>query len=421
MVNNSDLPLDIGYIFVMENGFINLLGSNNFYRRPVFLFLFVYMGVLFFPAIYLNITGYSEAMYFETSLTDRSNYYGQNLIANCLFLFGLLCSIFIVKTSPSVKINFPQFFITGKKMRALGYFSAAVCTIYFLLYGSQKLSNLGTELSPKEFRALGFDDVPVFWALALEVTRKVFFPILIAYFFVTKHKIYFWAAIFFFLLGALSTLDRFPFLMVLVFSFYCSYQSTTTLSALVLKLFIMVVLLGLAASVLTYVQYNRLDVDLGTILSSASDFLLHRVLLVPSFAATEIGFRYADIHGFFNLQYSRLGFLFGVERIGFNTDGHDPYFVAPVGVTADVFRNFGYLGVVLVSVFFGWFLVQFARVRSDNIDPGSRGKLLFIKGFLIINLSTYLVFGNFFTMGVFAVLASCYLIKNCKFEELSSD
>lgn len=397
----------------------HLLGAKNFYRRPIFFFLSVYLGVLFFPAIYLNGTQYNEAIFIENSLDDISKYYYQNMLANFVFLFGLLWSIFLVKTKPFIRINCPKFFISKKKMRTLFYLSGGVCGVYFLMYGIPKLSNLGTALASKDFRALGFDDVPLLWALALEFARKVSFPILITYFFVIKDKHYFWAAMFFFLLGALSTLDRFPFLVILVFAFYCSYQSSTRLSILALKLFIMVVVLGLFASVLTYIQYNQLDVDLGTILSSAIDFLLHRVLLIPSFAASEIGFGYADVHGFFNLQFSRLNFLFGSDRIGFDTGGIDPYFVAPVGAIADSFRNFGYLGVFLVSIFLGWFVSQFSRVRSDHVGSASRGRVQFFKGFLIINLVTYLVFGNFFTMGVFAVLVSLFLIQNCIFEGLT--
>ena len=397
----------------------NLMGARNFYKRPIFIFLVIYFVILYLPAVYLNITQYNEALFIQISPDDISKYYHQNFVSNTVFLVGLLLSMSFVKISPTVRFTKFKLFISDKKIKILFYFSALVCSAYFFTYGFDKLGNLGTELVGKDFRIIGFDDVSLVWSLLLELTRKVFFPLLIAYFFVTNNKRYFWLSIFFFLMGALATLDRFPFLIILMFWFYSSFQASRSLGSLVIKVCMMIVILGLFASILTYVQHNQLDVDLNTIVSSATDFLLHRVLTVPTFAATEIGFFYADLHGFFNLQYSRLGLIFGAERIGFDTAGADPYFVAPVGVVADVFRNFGYSGVCLVSLFLGWFVAQFSKVRPPNVSYALRGELLFIKGFLMINLATYMVFGNFFTMGLFAVLALCVLIQNCRFERLT--
>lgn len=398
----------------------NLMGAKNFYKRPIFIFLAIYFVILYLPAAYLNITQYNEALFVNVSRDDISKYYHQNFVSNTIFLVGLLLAMSLVKIFPTVRFTKFNLFISEKRIKSLFYFSALVCSAYFFMYGIDKLERLGTEMVGKDFRIIGFDDVPVVWALSLELTRKVIFPLLITYFFVTNNKRYFWLSIFFFLMSALATLDRFPFLIILMFSFYSSYQASKSLGSLVIKVWMMIVILGLFASVLTYVQHNQLDVDLSTIVSSATDFLLHRVLTVPTFAATEIGFSYADLHGFFNLQYSRLGFLFGAERIGFDTAGADPYFVAPVGVVADVFRNFGYPGVCLVSLFLGWFVAQFSKVKTTNVSYALRGEFLFMKGFLMINLATYLVFGNFFSLGLFAVLASCVLIQNCRFEGLNN-
>ena len=396
-----------------------VLGPKNFYKRPVFLFVVIYLIILFFPALYLNITEQNDGLFIYLSKSEISKIYNQNLLANVIFLCGMLLSVASVSTMNTVRLIRGKFKISERTIKIIFYCSATICVLYFLRYGISKLGNLGTDLSGKDFRRMGFDDVPIFWALSLEFTRKVIFPFLLVYFYASDKKQLFWSSTFFFLLAATATLDRFPFLIALIFWFYVSYQSSSNFLHLILKLVIMVLILGFVASILTYVQHNQINIELNIILLSAIDFLLHRVLLIPTYAATEIGFHYADIHGFFNLRYSRLGYLIGNARIGFDTAGADPYFVAPVGVVADTYRNFGYIGVLVVSVFLGWFVAQFSKISSTNTIHAMRGKYVFVKGFMIINLATYLVFGNFFTMGVFSVLLSMIVFQNCKFKGIN--
>lgn len=59
--------------------------------------------------------------------------------------------------------------VTREHLQTISYICALMCMLYFWMYGTSKLSNLGTDLSSGEFRAMGFDDIPVFWALALDV------------------------------------------------------------------------------------------------------------------------------------------------------------------------------------------------------------------------------------------------------------
>ena len=393
------------------------LSAGNFHKRPVFIFFGIFSLVLLMPAIYLVASQYNEALFIQYPTTLLKSLYINNLIANLIFLFGLIISCVSFSLLPVVKFGVPKLVLTANIMRITAVVCAVFVMVYFIRYGISKLLNIGTDMASGEFRAMGFDDIPVGMALVLELTRKVFFPLLIAYFYVIDDKKYFRITMIFFILAAASTLDRFPFLIALVFVFYCSYISIRSLGSLVLKMAMMILALGFVASVLTYVQYNQVDVGIDIIFFSAMDFLLHRILLVPSFAATEIGFGYADAYGFFNLKFSRLGYLFGQDRIGFDTA--NAYFVAPVGVVADAYRNFGYAGVCGVSLLLGWFLARFSRLNLAEPDSEYRSQILFIKGFLIINLSTYLVFGNFFTLGVFATLAFYLLLNTCRFSELN--
>ncbi len=93
------------------------------------------------------------------------------------------------------------------------------------------------------------------------------------------------------------------------------------------------------------------------------------------------------------MKYSRLSALFGGTYVGTNTD--TSIFVTPVGFVGDIWRNFGYLGVVFFSYVLG---VIFQFLDRDSRKLSSPMGIAF--NFTILTLSFYLTNGFMFSQGV---------------------
>lgn len=374
----------------------------SFVKKPVGLFLASYLVVLFFPAIYFVLSEYNEQLYFINSNTVANHYNLINFYSNIVFLVQIVIGISFSSILPMISISPLILNRTFVANRWLLYFACSVTLIYFLLYGLKKVLLIGSSIESMDFRTIGYNDVPRSYTMLLELMRKISFPFLLSYYFIYEERKKYVMVIFFFLLAAVSTLDRFPFLILALFFLYKRLYFTESITKTTLSMVLFLPVVMVIASLLTYLQHNQLDVGVAKILTSAFDFFVHRILLVPTSAATEIGIAYAEIHGYFGLAYSRLSWLFGAEYIGF--DQQDSNFVAPVGVVADLYRNFGYSGVFFGGFILGWFVRWYSKNGKKLSQIRSNEKSSFIKGFMILNLSTYLIFGNLFTVGVFAMI-----------------
>ena len=159
------------------------------------------------------------------------------------------------------------------------------------------------------------------------------------------------------------------------------------------------------ASVMTYFQYNILNFNLLTIVNSAQHFIMHRVLMVPTYAALELSYiRFPIDDLFLNFQYTRLGALFGLEYIG--TEGARSVYVAPVGYLADSWRNYGYIAVAFTSFLLG-LLASFIDRHNKKLNI----YLLTAVSFLFIAFILFLVFGVFYSQGSFIqMIFICFII-----------
>ena len=103
------------------------------------------------------------------------------------------------------------------------------------------------------------------------------------------------------------------------------------------------------------------------------------------------------------MRYSRLIALFTGNYIGALLDVS--LYITPVGVVADVWRNMGYLGIIIVGIFFGVYFHTIDRLIKLT-DPITK----VATSFTVISLVFYFFYGTFFSQGLFLQLIFIYFV-----------
>lgn len=362
------------------------------------LLLAVYI-ILIFPAILIYFYSYQEDLY---GLLNVDTYKDALEIyaISCILFFGVSLVTYI---AIGRNVSLPN--ISVGRLTVLHFmlnFSVLFTAFFFLTQGISKISLIGSNINASDFRVIGYDDVSLVSKFLLEWNRKIALPFLMAFFGATKDKIRFQVTLFCLILLAISTLDRFPFLIILVYFIMVWFSKKRHPITVFLGVPIAIAAIGLIGSVITYIQHNITDFDLDTILFSAYDFLLHRVMIIPTLAAVEIGAVQYLEYGALKLSFSRLSILWGGQYLGYA--GQNVLFVAPVGMIADTLRNFGLIGIINVAFITAFLCRVFfePRCRSNNKN---------VEDFMALNLATYWVFGNFFTLGVILLMITMIFLR----------
>lgn len=379
-----------------------------------FIFLILPSSIIYFLKFYENL--WVNLSFVEYDLAAKLFF----IVVIFGFIFALFGSLFgniffrkyrlyhlygiFLRNSTSLSLNY------NKKIDSqLFYFISflAIIFLFFYLYkvGFNKILLLGSDLSPKEFRfSVTFEDENSAYNNFLQISRRIFFPMVIVYFFFfyrslnvfSKLKISF--LIFLvasFLLACLITLDRAPIITFIIVFFYIWVLGAKFTLFNLIKVPVFIFLIIILGGLMTYVQHNIIDFKLSDVLESGFNFLWHRVWAAPSIVGIELStslFPY-DSEKLY-MQYSRLGVLFGSERVGSQSSAS--IYVGPVSFIGDIWRNLGLLGVSLVSFFLG-FLFSFLDFVARRVNILYSASL----GILCITFVFYLTHGVFFSMGVF--------------------
>jgi hypothetical protein len=301
------------------------------------------------------------------------------------------------------------------RVKTIFYFGIGGCCfvwVYFFSGGYEKIASFGQDIDQWEYRIIGYDDRSRILIAALEVSRRVILPFSIIYLlgvrqvssvYPSKRMIYF--LLFTLLLAGIMTLDRGPILLFVVLVAYNKYCFTTGNKAIVKLGLLSVVLVIFLGGIITFLQYNVSDFSFSDIFTTGLNFFWHRMILVPSIASIELSYHLFPIGSEkLLLQYSRLGALFGQDYIAIG--GANALYVTPCGFIADIWRNFGWTGVSVSSLILGgYFALMDNLVRLS--DPLTRLGV----SFTIVSLCFFLVFGVFFSQGVFFQLMFLIFIQ----------
>lgn len=119
----------------------------------------------------------------------------------------------------------------------------------------------------------------------------------------------------------------------------------------VIGILLVIAVAALVGGVLSRTQYQE-DIEVGSVGDYAFEFVVGRIWLDPSYMSIIAFTRYNDSLGFLGGQSMRVLSLVGVEYHSFSS----------VGFTADLWANFGWLGVVAGTSVLG-FVLQLIQTR----------------------------------------------------------
>jgi oligosaccharide repeat unit polymerase len=386
----------------------------------IFITVFVLLNLL--PALYIYFWNHQENLYIGISSAAYRE--ATRLYIGCILIFVtvLVVSRYVLFRGASrllyIHDSPPRGDAVAWRLRprilnivkVLGLIGVALTFLYLLFGGYEKLLLLGSDLGSRDFRLIGFDDRSRVLIAGLELSRRLLLPIaallLMVAWKVGLHRRKLWLLALLLLsqvLAAAMTLDRAPvllFVVMLIYPALCMHRDRWQLVGTVFKTIAIIIVV---AGITTFLQYNVLGFDVWLVLTTGIAFLLHRTILVPSIASIELGFTLfpADSEKLL-LAYSRLRALFGSPYIG--SQEQLSIYVTPVGAIADVWRNFGLLGVVVVPLILGWFLQ-----RCDVMTRRAAPLVWIVSSFNMFSLALYLVFGVMFSQGVLAHMVVTYI------------
>lgn len=403
----------------MPNRPPRLAKQSYFSPSGVTFYVFLFLNLL--PGLFMLATNWQEGLYFE--INDVEYEYATYSYVKCVALFMTLFGIssYLSGGSPfSIKKNFEIVDGETKRQKKLANFYYIMCLVgviftlvYLILGGYEKLLLLSTNTDSWAFRITGYDDRSRFLIAMLEASRRILLPMGVVFLFLQwrlkggrNSGIAVAVIAAFQILGAAMTLDRAPILLFFVqFAFVIICLGASATRILVVSV-LGIVMLGIIAGITTFLQYNISTFSMTDVVEAGSNFIVHRTILVPSVASIELSFVQfpADAEKLM-LAYSRLGALVGREYVG--TEALSSLYVTPVGLVGDVWRNFGYGGIVvtgmLAGIFFGWMDRTVARVK---------GKTAIVHSFNSLSLACYFIFGVLFSQGVlFQIIVGALLLR----------
>lgn len=394
------------------------------------IFYFIISVFFLFPSLYIVFTNDISNLYRYTNSTQYINavydFINSIFLSFIVFFIAYLFLKNKILLFSNKKVNIfgtfelvflRKYIILRKYLLPL---SAFMVSYFFYKVGFSKLALLGSDIDAWEFRMIGFDDTPHIIVAFNELSRRMLLPFLLivelTQLTINKNytKYYFYIVLIFFIIGIISTLDRAPLMILIIIFIYKYIFIYPSKKKLFFGIFISIFAISVMASIMTYYQYNIVDFDLSTIIGSAKDFIAHRVLLVPTYAALELSYvRFPIEEPFLNFKFTRLGALFGLDYIG--TENDNSVYVTPVGYLADSWRNFGYIAIIFTSFVLGSF-----AAFIDNRYKYSSFYLSIAISFLFFSFILFLVFGVFYSQGgimqiIFIVFLFFYFNKNFYF------
>jgi oligosaccharide repeat unit polymerase len=336
-----------------------------------------------------------------------------NFLMSVTFVFNLFLGYFLASTF-FFKGKFNKFILKYHidvfnhrriRLKKIIYFLVIVSGFFvlhelFFGFGIKKLISLGSDIGQAEFRVMGWDEGSKKLDLIIQIIRRNILPYCtILFFFQMKiffnDKFWFYLSALLLLISSVQSLDRAPLLSLIIMVILIYLSLHNKLYKGLFRVAMTLLILPFFGGFLTYIQYNRLDFTYSDLWGSSFDFLYSRVFFSPTWLSIELCFSwFPKTYDFLFLKFSRLGFIFGNEYIGTFSD--QSYFVAPVTVVGDIWRNFGLIGIIIQSILLGvLFRIWSFWIKRSPFD------IAIAISFLVVSLSFYFVYGGFYSLGVF--------------------
>ncbi len=406
--------------------------------NPTFMFIMVYALFILAPMSYIVLSDFYSNYWYELSINEYRYSARLALFVSTMFFLCFIFGYLISRISPQkrqhsksqklrtqldvtskarvIEINSldgNQVFYALQRHRFffwMALISIALVWINFAFGGYEKLALFGQDISKLEYRLIGFNDRDRVLTAMLQLARRLTLPFCAIYFLLlnkysNKYSGWFNAFLVFSLFsGILMTLDRGPFMLMIVMFAYIYYSTAKNLLKIGLYGIVSLVVIVVLGGALSFVQHNIQDFNFDDVLLTGSDFILNRVVMAPNFVPIELSYGIFDVStDKLWLRYARITAIFTGEYVGTLQD--NSLYVGPVGAVADIWRNMGFYGIVPIGILLGLF---FAKMEEflDASDPIT----CTAASFTLITLVFYFVYGTFFSQGVFLQIAFLYVV-----------
>lgn len=339
----------------------------------------------------------------------------EHIKAYLFFVLGLTISGFILsalikslEASGQSKRSVPRRVISQKLLSqlrqwigAVGMVAALFAVLYVADGGYEKILLLGSSIDSVDFRFIGLEDRSGLLPTLMELSRRLILPFAILS--ILSINIYsdepkygplaFLMIVF--LAVSIVNLDRGPILMFIVLIAFYLYSSSKSFAFKIFIGFASITVLGFVGSLFTFLQYNQTDFEFADVLVTVEAILGNRIVLSPvKMAQTWV---FDVVQQPLYLEYARISVLWGGDYVG-SRDAFS-YYVAPVGIIGDLFRNFGSGSLFLAGLLIGSFFIFIER-RIAAVSEDIRLPL----NFVALILAMYLYYGNIFSLGPFAII-----------------
>lgn len=402
---------------------------------PALTFMLIYIFFITIPTSYIAFSEYYSNFWYNLSYGQYRSSANLSLLVSSIFFLCFLVGYFfrrLTKTSPKIRkdklhknpklrdmISMPP--MAGKKShyhynitkhRVFFYMALAsigLVWIYTVTGGYEKIAVFGQDISKLDYRLIGFDENRITTAL-LQIARRLTLPFCAVYFILMynysdKYSGFFIAILLFsFLTGIIVTLDRGPFMLFLVMLGYIYFCMASNAAKVMLNGLFLVLAMFLLGGVLSFIQHNIQDFSFSEVVVTGNAFLVNRAWMAPNFVPIELSY------GLFGietpklwLEHARIVALFTGNYVGTLED--DSLFVGPVGAVADIWRNTGFEGIILIGFLLGLYFYKIEQMINKS-DPAIK----VASSFTIITLIFYFIYGTFFSQGVFLQLIFLYFI-----------
>lgn len=389
------------------NGSRRPAGKSLSSPSRVFTATFLALNVV--PGAAILLFGLQENLYSQHTVETYTEGARLFLLGSALFLTAFSMGAMLARArrpvhsrSPVSLRTVPPSFI--RICRTLGI---VLLLIYLATDGLSKLTQLGGGLGAWEFRTYTVNNAGRLATAAIEISRRIFLPIWVSRTLAAgpagepgRYRRQVALGAICLLLAAAATLDRYPFLLSIALFAYVQIRCSSGVRDRAMRGATYAGIAVMVGGAVSMLQRNVISFGPMEAIALGWEFLMGRLLTVPAQISIELSFIEFPVgRDRLNLQYTRLNALFGGRylRIG----DADARFVTPVGAVGDLWRNLGFTGIGFCALFLG---ILFGYV--DRAHRASTHEAQVVLEFMSVSLGFYMVYGVFFSQGVFASIAA---------------
>jgi len=397
-------------VFVLEKSLLGISLSFAHFTLPSF-FLLIYIITMSFPSMF---------MFSEMDHPIKYTYFVAVQSVLITFPIGVALANLLVRNPSKIITNYLYSDLRKTQddfkflpvYKALLIFSFLILILYFLYSENVPLIEIikayPTNIDEQKLR-FAENELPKIIQYLFEMTRRFILPLCVvytyflSYVYKSKWKSIFWLLLPLTLLVNALTLDRGPsiFLLVMMILAYLLSRGQSIFNILNIKLIVIYTIAMLIGGVISIVQYQRVF-DLETMIAYTWYVFSYHVLQDSAFMASLAFETFNDESGFLYGGAIRMFSIFpGFSYVESHAnDQFHELAAAPVSFVGDLWRNWGWPGVIVGTICIGvlYQLIQLKLFRTKSITSLScqvillLGSVLMIQGNVLGIATTSIVF-----------------------------